>query len=582
MNRRSGLIGGLLLVMLGLTACSSTPSRQSASEKDTLGRIDAQLSTAAASIKSAAAAQTQAQDAMLPPLQVELPQAVKEVAEPRFDLAVSEAPAAQVFMALVSDTPYSMLIPPDVSGEISVSLKNVTVREALESIRDAYGYDFKVAGNRIQVKSNAIQTRVFEVNYLVGKRSGSSDLRVTGTSISSLGGRGVSGSTAATGGAANSSNGSTGQSVDASRVSMTSESDFWGELKTALLAIMGDDGGRAVIVNPQSGVILVRGMPQEIRSVERYLRTTQLIIERQVMLEAKIVDVELSEGFQSGVNWAAFGSSKGRRGAVGVAGASANLATSGAISSGTTAITPGALGAVSTGTSGAGFFGLSLQTDDFSSLIQFLETQGNVQVLSSPRIATLNNQKAVLKVGADEYYVTNITTTTTTSSSGGATTSPSITLQPFFSGISLDVTPQIDENDSIILHVHPSVSVVAEKQKTIDLGSLGNFVLPLAASNINETDSVVRVRDGQIVAIGGLMKQTQADTVAQVPGLGDVPVAGGLFGQRAESFTKRELVILIKPTVIKDDANWGQDIAETQARIREYRRPSSASAADHK
>ena len=174
-----------------------------------------------------------------------------------------------------------------------------------------------------------------------------------------------------------------------------------------------------------------------------------------------------------------------------------------------------------------GLFGLAFQTSNFAALIEFLETQGNVQVLSSPRIATLNNQKAVLKVGTDEFFVTNVTTTTTTGTS--TTTTPSVTLQPFFSGIALDVTPQIDENNNITLHIHPSVSKVTTVNKVVDLGSAGSINLPLASSNISETDSIVRAQDGQIVAIGGLMKQTTSDDRSQVPGAGDIPVLGSLF-----------------------------------------------------
>ena len=350
---------------------------------------------------------------------------------------------------------------------------------------------------------------------------------------------------------------------------MTSDTDFWGELKIALTALVGSEGGRGVILNPMSGVVLVKGMPQDLRAVENYLRATQLIIERQVMLEAKIVDVSLNDEFQSGINWGYFGGINNRF-ALGVAQPGATLATTGIFGTTTLGVQPGSGGGLSADTSSKGFFGLSLQSDNFASLIQFLETQGTVQVLSSPRVATLNNQKAVLKVGSDEYYVTNISTSTTTNTAGGSTASPTITLAPFFSGISLDVTPQIDENNNIILHVHPAVSVVAEKQKVIDLGTLGNFVLPLATSSINETDSIVRVRDGNIVAIGGLMKQDQSDSRVQVPGLGNVPGLGHLFGQRAKALQKRELVILIKPTVIQGGQSWAPDLAETQRRLKEF------------
>ncbi|MGZ5818977.1 MAG: type II secretion system protein GspD, partial [Burkholderiaceae bacterium] len=147
------------------------------------------------------------------------------------------------------------------------------------------------------------------------------------------------------------------------------------------------------------------------------------------------------------------------------------------------------------------------------------------------------------------------------------TTSPSVTLQPFFSGVALDVTPQIDENGNIILHIHPSVSNVTTVDKPINLGSAGSFTLPLASSAVSETDSIVRGQDGHIIAIGGLMTQTTTSERSQVPGAGDVPVLGALFRNTNQVTQKKELVILLKPTVIQGDNNWTQDILDSQRRI---------------
>jgi MSHA biogenesis protein MshL len=196
----------------------------------------------------------------------------------------------------------------------------------------------------------------------------------------------------------------------------------------------------------------------------------------------------------------------------------------------------------------------------------FLETQGNVQTLSSPRVATLNNQKAVLKVGSDDYFVTNVTGGTTTSSGvagvAGSTTLPTLTLTPFFSGIALDVTPQIDDGTSIMLHIHPSVTSVTEKTKDVDLGSVGLYRLPLASSSVNETDTMVRLQDGNIAAIGGLMQLSSSQSASGVPGTtNESNPFGFLFGNRAKSARKKELVVLIKPTVIRTAEDWA---AQTQ------------------
>jgi MSHA biogenesis protein MshL len=322
-----------------------------------------------------------------------------------------------------------------------------------------------------------------------------------------------------------------------------------------------------VVVNSISGVVVIRAFPGEMRAVEQYLKATQVMVERQVMLEAKILEVRLSEHYQSGINWSSFNRSDSRLSlSVTAPGSTLQANGVGGLSSSAVSVSPGVAGSVVASALGGGFVGLAFQTANFAALLNFLETQGSVSVLSSPRIATINNQKAVLKVGTDELFVTNVTTSTTTTTTGSVAT-PSLTLQPYFSGISLDVTPQIDDEGNIILHVHPAVSTVAEKEKIIDLGTLGVYKLPLAASSINETDSIVRVQDSNIVAIGGLMRQEQTADRSGLPGAASFPI----FGQRGNTFKKRELVILIKPTIIRDDRAWTQDIKDTAERVRGLR-----------
>ena len=559
-----------------LAACASPRSGN-----EVLGQISDVLLKSATERKPPSAATDKS---LMPPLAPEV--AVDAVAaEPRFDLSVVNAPATQVFMALVSGTRYSMLLPPDVGGSLTVNLKDVTVMEALDTIRELYGYEYRVQGKRIFIEPNTIKTRVFPINYLSSRRQGSSELRVTGSSMTTAPPAAAGGTAGGTAPAPQ----TTGQPAlqagnDASRVSMTTDSDFWGDLRRALTSIVGAADGRSVVVNSSSGVVLVRALPTELRNVEKYLRATQLIAERQVMLEAKIIDVTLSEGFQAGINWSTFNGVANRT-SVGVVQPGTTLpAQSGqpilstpsrvagasdrdSILPGAGAFLPGVGGLIAASALGRGFFGLAFQSQNFAALLNFLETQGSVSVLSSPRIATLNNQKAVLKVGTDELFVTNVTSSTTTTTTGSVS-APTITLQPYFSGISLDVTPQIDEDGNIMLHVHPAVTTVQEVEKVIDLGTLGTYKLPLASSNINETDSIVRVQDGNIVAIGGLMRQQQSAGRAQLPG------ATGIFanalGQNVSGFSKRELVVLIKPTIIDNDRAWTQDLKDVQERVRVF------------
>ncbi len=556
----------LLAVPVVLLGCgASSPPRHDA-VRDKIGDELAQAATQRKSVEAV-------DKALLAPLNIELPR--QEVAEPRFDLSIVNAPATQVFMAIVSGTRYNMLVGPEVTGTLTVNLKDVTVREALESIRELYGYEFTIKGNRIAIQPNTLQTRVYQVNYLASRRQGATELRVTSSSIAGSGGSAIPGAAPAAGAApapAGGNNGMAGSTLT-SRVQTNSDTDFWRDLHTALNTIIAGEG-RSVVVNSISGVVVVRGLPRELRSVEQYLKATQLMVERQVMLEAKILEVQLSEKFQSGINWSTFNGNN-HRATFGVAqpGASLGPLGTGALSNPDVSALPGLAGSVVASSLGSGFVGLALQTANFAALLNFLETQGSVSVLSSPRIATLNNQKAILKVGTDELFVTNITTTVTTSATGGTLATPSLTLQPYFSGISLDVTPQIDEDGNIILHVHPAISTVAEKEKIVDLGeTMGLFKLPLASSTVNETDSIVRVQDGNIVAIGGLMTHSQLSNRNGLPGTVNSP-AGVLLGQRGSSLEKRELVILLKPTVIHDDRTWVKDLQQSGERLRAFSLP---------
>ena len=480
--------------------------------------------------------------------------------EPRLDLLVNNAQAREVFLAIVADTRYSMLMHPDVTGTLSVTLRGVTVTEALEAIRDVYGYDFKMEGRRITIYAPTLQTRIFTVNYPTSQRSGTSELRVASGAANSSSGSGTAASTTAATGTASSTQ------TETSRVSTSSKSNYWTEMSDVIKGMIGAGAGRSVFASPQASIMVVSAMPDELRRVDAFLKAAQLTVERQVMLEAKIVEVELKDGFQSGVNWAAFGGDAIDAVGMGVLGGSVTT-TNSLLTSGVAV--PGVVPFPSVA-AGGGLFGLALSTSRFAAVLGFLETQGDVQTLSSPRIATLNNQKAVLKVGTDDYFVTNVSGGSSTSASAGVagtTTLPTLTLTSFFSGISLDVTPQIDDATSVMLHVHPSVTSVTEKTKQIDLGSVGNFRLPLASSAVNETDTVVRIQDGSIVAIGGLMQLESSKNASGLPGTTNLPGLGSLFGNRATTGRKKELVVLIKPSIIRTAQDWEQQTKRARAAL---------------
>jgi MSHA biogenesis protein MshL len=418
---------------------------------------------------------------------------------------------------------------------------------------------------------------VFQINYLNMQRSGASSTFVSAGTLQGSGSENGGGGQGRSRGGNQDSNsegssGSGGSGGEENRAVVGTEvktvapqTSFWQELLAALNTIVGGAEGRSVVVSPQSGVVVVRAMPHELREVESYLKAAQLIAERQVILEAKVLEVELSDGFQSGINWAAV-IDKVSLGQTGGGTVFDNTAGLSDLSGQSIPLRPGVPPVSGLPASAfGGVFSLAVHDDNFAGFVELLKSQGNVQVLSSPRISSMNNQKAIIKVGTDEFFVTDVSTTTVT---GTATTStPNIELTPFFSGIALDVTPQISGDGIVTLHIHPSVSEVTDQQKRISIAGVEQ-TLPLARSSVRESDSVVRARSGQLVVIGGLMQTKVQDQNARMPGLGDVPGVGGLFRQTKNRSVKSELVILLRPLVIDSAEDWSRAVDDSRQRIR--------------
>lgn len=567
--------------LLLVTGCESVPSTWSESSRD---QIDASMTEASGSGK-AQALPADISQALLPPIQIRLPEGGMAPLEARFDLSVNNAQARQVFMGLVEGTPYSMAVHPDVRGTVSLHLKNVTVPEAMDAIRRANGYEYRREGNRFYVLEPGMQTRMFPVNYLNLSRKGRSNTRVASGEL-------VQGPAATPGGGAAPATPASGARGQASvQVDTDSKVDFWQELRETLGPLIGCTievkdtggqpggaketttgcpGGRMIAANPQANLVVVRAMPNELRLVEDFLGAAHASVNRQVILEAKIIEVELKDGYQSGINWAGLGRNRDFTVIGSQVGGGTSLSTGKSEIAENTGSLFGPL--ANTGYSAfGGVFSLAVRASDFAAFLELLRTQGDAQVLSSPRVSTVNNQKAVIKVGGDEFFVTNVSTTTTTTSGGGSISEPTVTLTPFFSGIALDVTPQIDENNNIMLHIHPSVSEVTQQRKVFRVSGR-DFDLPLAISTIQESDNVVRASSGQIIVIGGLMKEGSTDDNAAIPLVGDIPVVGNAFKHKKVTRIKKELVILLKPTVVDIAPIWGDQVQESHDRIKKLKR----------
>ncbi|RMF13452.1 MAG: pilus (MSHA type) biogenesis protein MshL [Gammaproteobacteria bacterium] len=480
-----------------------------------------------------------------PVLEALLPEpAARTTGDTRFALDVEGMAARDFFLGLVKGTRYNMIVHPDVKGDIALHLKDVTVPEVMEAVRDLYGYDFRREGNLFKVLPSGVRTEIYPINYLNVTREGSAEIQVSAGQVSTSGSSSGSGSS-------DSSQGTNVTRTIGTQIITSTKSDFWNQLQQTLQLIIADQPQATVVTNPTAGIVVVRAPSAAQQAVRDYLEQAQLIMQRQVILEAKILEVILNDGFQQGINWSYFAPYTNQVDDAGVPNKSLTLGQSSE-----------ALANLNL----EGIFSASLRINDFNALIQLLSTQGTVQVLSSPRIATVNNQKAVIKVGSDEFFVTDIDLNSDSSNtSSSSSTNTDITLTPFFSGISLDVTPQISEDGRITLHVHPSVSEVTDQEKVVSLGDR-DLTLPLAFSTIRETDSIISAEDGQVVVIGGLIRDTTEDTQASVPVLGDLPGVGSFFRQTRKKSQKSELVILIRP-VLADSSSVRTDISRARQRM---------------
>ena len=537
-----GMLAGLAVAMLLAAGCAPVPRGDgplTSFEKE----LDA-LGPAAEPLPEEVAA------ALMPP-EPQVEGVYEKAAEPRFDVAVENVPAREFFMGLVEGTPYNMVVHPSVAGTVSLDLKAVTIPEVMDIMRDVYGFYSRRARTGFQVMPGIMQNRVFYVNYLNLVRKGLSQTRVSSGQVSE-----ASNTEDSDGSRSDRNRQADDTMVSGSRIDTESKADFWTELSAALRTMVGQEEGRRIVVQPQAGVVVVRALPDELLEVERYLAAIQGNLTRQVILEAKILEVVLGDGYQAGINWTAMiddvtlvqsrGDIFADNGMANIIGSDGDAIFSNLAS--------GAFG---------GVFSATMDFTDFQGFIELLETQGDVQVLSSPRIATVNNQKAVIKVGSDEFFVTDVSSDTVTGTT--TTTSPDITLTPFFSGIALDVTPQINPQGRVTLHIHPTVSEVTDQTKDITVAGQTQS-LPLAYSTVRESDSIVSALSGQVVVIGGLMKAQQQKRDAGLPFFSRLPAIGSLFRQTQSISRKSELVILLRPLVV-ETGTWEQELSASRQRF---------------
>ncbi|MCP4475624.1 MAG: pilus (MSHA type) biogenesis protein MshL [Gammaproteobacteria bacterium] len=569
--RQQRIITTILLTTL-LSSCNITPPKQAATTPEIAHLVDHSILNNARQLAyTQPPLSNRVVNALAPDISVAVPKHANR--SHYFDIAANNAPAAAFFTSLAKDAHYNIIISPEVKGNITLDLKHVTMQQVMDAIENIYGYQYEQTSYGYNVYPARLETQTFHVSYLNINRTGTSETSISSGQITSNTNSSSSGNSQSTSTA--------NETVKASTVKTETINNFWGELTNTLNAIVGitnqnnntteannppastttnpiaavantlsqtrsqtarrnttnnrnntpaattnasaaaTTDGRVVIINPQAGLVVVKAYPAQLRQVAQYLKQVQTIMNRQVIIDAKILEVTLKAGYQSGIDWRLLG-----------------------IQQMGSELLDDTLQPFSN------IFKIKATADHgFESLITLMQSQGRINVISSPRIATINNQKALIKVGIDRFYITNVSTTTDTTTVGSQVIGEDVEMTPFFSGVALDVIPEIDKHGEITLHLHPIISTVTETDLKFTLNNQ-NSSLPSAQSAIRESDNIVRVKNNQIVVIGGLMVDNNDYQKGHIPFMSRIPGLGWFFDNHQNSSKKQEIVILLRPTLL--------------------------------
>jgi len=484
----------------------------------------------------------------------------KKAPERLYSFFARDTNIQDILLAFSKEDEYNIVIDPELTGKVTIDLKRVTLKEALDAILIPLGWTYRIEGKFIKIMRPQMETRLFTLNYLATQRSGKREVyATTGGGLQT----GVIPGTTTTGSATPTTIGGTGNRTGFSDLVSVDEMDLWKEIQRGLEVIIfggadekaappvpdkatwarADVKGRKLIVNKSTSVILASDYPANLNKIASFLEAMEGSAQRQVTIQAKIFEVILSDENKEGINWKviqglprlsnlSWGLTN-KAGTTGFPGVSGGF-TLADTTTGTTIQTPGTFRIRPFG----GTFAVGAGDVALSDIMQAIAEQGDVKVLSSPTISTLNNQKAIIRVGnQDVFFISGAVVT------GGETVVQTFQPVTIDVGIILDVTPQIAEDGTITMNIHPSITEKTGEKATPD----GKTTFPLLS--VRETDTTVRVQDGQTIIIAGLMQDKKEDAYVGVPVLQSFPLLGGMFRYRTEKKRIAELVIMITPTL---------------------------------
>lgn len=477
-----------------------------------------------------------------------------------FSLNVRDVDIRDMFLLLSQDSGVNIVADQDVAGKISIDFANLDLYSALYAITRQLGLSFRMDKGFIRVSKPRLETKTFQFNYITGKRSSSSTMSAAISQGDNSGGVSAGRSTSiniSTSPSAAQSGGGTSSSTAQGNVNVTTTgtSDLWKELRRGLEVIIfgdskggsegdssysrGDISGRKLIIIESAGIIQVNDFSDNMENIEKFINDVERAIRKQVLIQAHIIEVTLNDGYKLGIDWELL---------------FRNSTESFSLSQNLMNQPPTGVFVLD--------YQLNLPLKNITALLDAMKDQGQVKVLSSPKVATMNNQKAVIKLTTKEVsWVTN-----SYLNADGTIVLSYTNPQIDEVGLFLDVTPQIDDDGLITMQIHPSISDKLRDSISPD----GKSTKPVI--DVREVDAMIKVKNGQTILIAGLIKEKIIDNTRRVPVLGDIPVLGALFKRVTQDKTKAELVILLTPYILTDRSI--EDIRrEHEERLKNTERP---------
>lgn len=446
------------------------------------------------------------------------------------------ADVREILRSVAASAGLGLQLAPDVKGQVNVHLENVSISRALASLCDPVDLGWEVIDGALVIYRRGLVTRWFTFDYPVTLREGRGELQVSATRQDQAG--------ASSGG---------GENQNQAHVTSTSNMSIWPEVMKSLQTVVfpgavetaaGGDGGqsqalshadtegRCLVVNPMASLVQVTAEWDRVQRVEQLLDRLKESLQRQVAIEVRIMEVSLDENTQTGINWQTYldGEVQFSQNTLG---------------------TPPALD--------DGFVQMIANTKHLYSVLQALSTNGTLHTVSSPRVTTLNNQKAIVRIVREDVYF--LATVQPAIVSNGVATEAVVSYSPqtIPVGVVLDVTPQVGRDRVVTLNVHPTISDVVAVAKSPNLDTA-------PVLSVRELDTVGKIGDGQTMLIAGLLSERERRVRSGVPVLKDIPVLGGLFGRTTHEKYNVELVMMLTPTIM-DDARAAQMALEAQSSL---------------